>query len=262
MRGDIQSGNIAVALTSIDQPLMAEQKGYLLTNHTYVCTTPDGVVFLDLRSDKYLGLGGTQANALSRVVQGWPVNPMHSAELGAEVCPVDVADQLVAEGLLTRDAEVGKNATPIMLADRSLVALGEDVEPLPRIRSADVARVLAALASTTYLLRTQSMVKVVRHLTVETEALAARAAEFDPSRAADLISVFRRLRMYTFTASSNCLFNALTLRRFLASNGILARWVVGVRTNPFGAHSWVQLHHYVMDSNPEELSFFTPILAA
>jgi hypothetical protein len=244
------------------QQLAADPKGYLLTQHTYVCATPDGVVFLDLRSDKYLGLGGTQAHALSRVVQGWPENSLSSVELDADVCAVDVADLLVAAGLLTRDCEVGKSATPVMLTDRPLVALGEDLEPPPTIRSADVARALIALVSTTYLLRTQSMVKVVQRVTAETEKLAARAAPFDASRTAELISIFRRLRMYTFTASGNCLFHSLTLRRFLASNGILARWVVGVRTNPFRAHSWLQLHHYVMDSTPEELGFFTPILVA
>jgi Transglutaminase-like superfamily len=241
--------------------LPRDPRSYLLSQHAYVCATHDGVVFLDLRRDKYLGLGGAQAHALSSVVQGLPEYRGSTTVEVEKAYATDVAELLIAEGLLTRDPVLGKSAAPVKLtAERSLVALGEDLERPRKIRSAEAGRFLVACVSTTCLLRTHSMFKVVQHVTARTDRLATYATTFDPDRTAELVSIFRRLRTYLFTARGHCLFHALALRHFLASNGVFASWVVGVRTSPFAAHSWLQLNHYVMDATPEEISPFTPIL--
>jgi hypothetical protein len=35
---------------------------------------------------------------------------------------------------------------------------------------------------------------------------------------------------------------------------------MGVKVNPWAAHSWVQSGEYVLDGTPEQVRFFTPIL--
>jgi hypothetical protein len=37
--------------------------------------------------------------------------------------------------------------------------------------------------------------------------------------------------------------------------------MIGVTAIPFAAHSWVQEDRFVFDESPEEVCFFTPILA-
>lgn len=241
-----------------------DSRNYLLTKHAYACATHDGVIFLDLRRDKYLGLGGAQAEALSALVQGWPEAPGRAETPESEESQpynAAVAELLIAEGLLTRDRALGKAASPVRLTtEKSLVVLGDDLERPPKIRPADAVRFLRACVGTTYLLRTQSMVEVVRRVAQRREQSASHLAPFDPDRTAELVNIFRRLRMYTFTASGHCLFHSLALRQFLDSNDVFPSWVVGVKTNPFAAHSWLQLNQYVMDATPEEVGFFTPIL--
>ena len=38
-------------------------------------------------------------------------------------------------------------------------------------------------------------------------------------------------------------------------------WVIGVRTKPWAAHSWVQQGTLLLDANPEQVCDYSPILA-
>jgi hypothetical protein len=89
---------------------------------------------------------------------------------------------------------------------------------------------------------------------------AQGAAEYDVELAA-LVRQFRRLRPYAFAAHDQCLFHALTLTRFLGAHGVYPTWVIGVRLRPWGAHSWVQHDHWLLDATPEAVREYTPILA-
>jgi hypothetical protein len=44
-------------------------------------------------------------------------------------------------------------------------------------------------------------------------------------------------------------------------SGLAATWVIAVRPRPWGAHSWVQLDNLLLDTNPEEINGYTPILS-
>ena len=37
-------------------------------------------------------------------------------------------------------------------------------------------------------------------------------------------------------------------------------WVIGVTTQPWAAHSWVQWGGFLLDTNPEKVCAYTPIL--
>ena len=43
-----------------------------LSDHVHVCTTVDGSVILDLKRDKYLGLGRDETVLISTLVDEWP----------------------------------------------------------------------------------------------------------------------------------------------------------------------------------------------
>ena len=71
---------------------------------------------------------------------------------------------------------------------------------------------------------------------------------------------FERLRPLAFSARDRCLHDSLSLAFFLLAQGLSARWVIGVKTNPFGAHSWVQSGRTVLNDQHEYVRAFRPIL--
>jgi len=77
---------------------------------------------------------------------------------------------------------------------------------------------------------------------------------------AGMVDVFRRLRPLLFAAEGRCLLHALTLIRFLSKYEFYPEWAIGVTTQPWGAHSWVQWGNYLLDTNPEKVCAYTPIL--
>ena len=62
------------------------------------------------------------------------------------------------------------------------------------------------------------------------------------------------------SAADRCLPRSIALALRLARDGLAAQLVIGVRTNPFGAHSWTQPEDEVQNDSVEEVLRFTPIL--
>jgi hypothetical protein len=79
-------------------------------------------------------------------------------------------------------------------------------------------------------------------------------------RVAAMVSVFRRLRPFVFSAEGRCLLHALTLVKFLSRYDFHPEWMIGVTTQPWGAHSWVQWGNFLLDTNPEKVCGYVPIL--
>ena len=71
---------------------------------------------------------------------------------------------------------------------------------------------------------------------------------------------YTRLRPFALTTYDRCLNDSLALIHFLATQGHFPRWVIGVRVQPFGAHSWVQSGDVVLNDLPENVRHYRPIL--
>jgi hypothetical protein len=76
----------------------------------------------------------------------------------------------------------------------------------------------------------------------------------------DAVSTFEQLRPLAFSAHDNCLYDSLTLIEYLAHQWIFPNWVIGVRTRPFLAHSWVQMDTVVLNDLHEHVGKFVPIM--
>ncbi len=57
-----------------------------------------------------------------------------------------------------------------------------------------------------------------------------------------------------------CLFDSLSLMRFLLANGVCADLVFGVRGRPFAAHCWVEACGEILDDGGEECRSFVEIV--
>lgn len=86
-----------------------------------------------------------------------------------------------------------------------------------------------------------------------------------PSTPQALAAVSRHARLFEHWApfvpgQGECLYRAYLLRAYLATQGLGASWVFGVRTWPFAAHCWLQCGDLVLDDDPDRVGLYTPIL--
>jgi Transglutaminase-like superfamily len=235
-----------------------------LSQHIHVCRVNSTIIVLDLSRDKYVGLSGSAAQTLVAAIGGAAElghdHPQNDALVSKDET-VRLINTFIAQGVLTSETTQGKKATPITLdPGTARIALDPNV-PLRRgIRLADVMRFLAACFSTYWLLRCGSLRTTLEALDA-TKRDHGRGVEFDAELAADLVAIFRRLRSFTFSAHRRCLFHAVTLTKFLSYYRVFPTFVMGVRLEPWAAHSWVQHGEFVLDGTPEQARFFKPIVA-
>jgi hypothetical protein len=251
-------------------------------SHVHVCITGDGSVLLDLKRDKYFGLGREDTWLLATMVDDWPCpawtrTPAESPnpEAAKRICR-----SMLEEGLLVEEGTLasGRRAkeqndtcetggVSIAGRDRSsidmkapLLSVGDEIEVPAAIRFRHVARFVAAYAWASYSLRGRLLMATVTAIRVKKNQRLQSGARWELLRLAGLIDIFRRLRPYLFAAEGHCMVHALTLVRFLGSYDIYPDWVIGVATQPWAAHSWVQWGNYLLDTNPEKVCQYTPIL--
>ena len=236
---------------------MNEQQ-YWLAQHVHLCVTDHYAVLLDLRRDKYLGVGREHMQALAASVVGWPTmaRPDNTAPQSSDA----LLNKMLSEGMLTSDPAVGKNALPLALPSQQSIAIEADLECRPQISVRQVWQVLAAAATAKALLKWRPIEAVVARVE-KRKRRRCTADTFDFDAARPLVDAFLYLRPLFFTTKEKCLFDSLVLVELLARHNLFPVWLFGVSTNPFKAHSWVRGGDYVLNDQPERVSRFTPILA-
>lgn len=240
-------------------------KAYWLPSHVRACSTATGTVLLDLRRNRYFGVGRKETIALRALAGNWHSLAMASATFASDDEPlppqdaVGIADKLVQAGLLSDSAPepAAFTTTPVDL-NSLLTSVGHELDRRASIRWHHITAFLRACLWARRSVRSNTLFLVAEE--VGRQKSAAGGA-FDTERAVELVGIFRRLRPHTFAARDQCLFHALALVRFLGYHGVYPTWVIGVRTKPWAAHSWVQQGTLLLDANPEQVCEYTPILA-
>lgn len=227
---------------------------YHLPKHVYACSLAGGMVFLDLRRNRYFCLSEPDAAAVQPAIANYQASKPYRSSSSH---PEQVATRLRQAGLL-QSQDPGERAW--MWRGHNHDALSSiDDRHLGRCTSYRYAFRFARSCLWARLnLRTKCLLAIAEDL----ERLRGhRCGTCDPERTAHLVDVFRRMRPFAFTSLDQCLFHALALARFVNDSGQLATWVIGVRLRPWGAHSWVQQGHCVLDTTPEIVREYAPILA-
>lgn len=239
-----------------------ENKAFWIPPHTRVCVTATGAVLLDLKRNRYFGLGNREARSLSTLAANWSAVSMSSGR-ALEPMPQDdaarLADALVKAGFLTpvAPAEAGP---PVVALDcvTTLTSVGYELAASPQLR---LHHIVAFLRASFWAKRAVDSRLLYSIACEVAEGKAGITHDTDLTRIVELVSVFRRLRPYAFATKDQCLFHALALLKFLAHYNLFPTWVIAVRPTPWAAHSWLQFGNHVLDCNPEEISGYTPILA-
>lgn len=244
---------------------MHTEKAYWLPPHVRACTTATGTVLLDLRRNRYFGVGRKETRVLSSLTANWRDTPSTTTNFSSDVDPlpledaVRIADKLVQAGLLSNDASEPAAFTPAEIDLNSLLtSVGHELDRKSSIRPRHIIHFVRACTWARRAVRSRTLYLVSEEIG---RTKNAAGAPFDADRAIELVGVFRRLRPHTFAARDQCLFHALALVKFLASHDLYPTWVIGVRTKPWAAHSWVQQGTLLLDANPEQVCDYTPILA-
>jgi hypothetical protein len=238
----------------------AHEMHYLLAPHVFMCRTPDHVVMLDLRRDKYLALDEQHSTSLSRVVVGWPST---SRTVSGDGTPVDIDEltrSMLDQDLLTIESALGKPATPVDLPTPAESLAHSYFIHKPRITVGQFMRFALACILAAFELRFYSLERIVRSAgnMRSSRQKADRGSELSMAR--HLVAVFEGLRPFSFAGTKSCMFDALALLKFLSFYRIHPNWVFGVRTTPFCAHCWVQWDECLFNDVPDRTSTFTPIM--
>jgi len=243
-------------------------KGTLtIAAHVHVCVTADGSVLLDLKRDKYLGVGKETTELLANGIPAWPrprwqysMGRLESTEAVAET--EELIGMFVTEGLLVPDTDqcATRAATPPDYMKRDWISIGDEVDLDPAVTKADVANFVAAFLWARGSLAFRSFWVIVEMLRAQKAEHCGDADGPAILEIARLVGVFRRLRPFVFAAEGRCLLHALSLIKYLSRYGLYPDWVIGVATRQWGAHSWVQWGNYLLDSSPDKVCRFTPIM--
>jgi hypothetical protein len=234
---------------------------YWIPAHVRVCPLLASTILLDLRRNRYFGIGMNETRALSTLALNWNDANGNAATVEhlAPDAALAMADALVGAGLLSRDPPADRETFGGAPLDLSgvLISAGHELSRPTSLRPMHIANFLAALAWTWRALRSRTLYSIASEVR---DRKASASGAFDQQRAVELVGIFRRLRPHTFAARDRCLFHSLALVRFMARHDVFPTWVIGVRANPWGAHAWVQQDKLLLDANPEQVCEYTPIL--
>jgi hypothetical protein len=231
---------------------------YLLAEHVRLGLSEGQAILLDLKNDRYLGLGRSESAALSKVILEWPQTDYPGGNCDAisqqdtELLVREMLDrQLIAEGeaALTR-------RRPAAALDAACAAVTPMAEP--RVLKHTKNCLLGFLAASLKL-KLLGLEGVIRSVAAR-KTKRATETQPDSRQLSELVAVFTTLRPLLFTARDACLFDSLALLEFLAKYKIYPTWVFGVVAAPFSAHSWLQYGGVVLNDYPENVLKYSPIL--
>jgi Transglutaminase-like superfamily len=241
--------------------------GYFLTPYVFTCDTRHGAVLLHLQRNKYFGLAMSDVIYLKKVVRNWPAPEGEAYSVSTSVAVEECSMTSLVQSLLKADvlqrtppSRGGITCSRISL-NGPLASVGDEIIRKASVRPAHFATFVFSLLSAATCLRCLPLKSTVGIVSRRKARVMSNGYGFNLEHAAELVFVFRRLRPYFFVAEGNCLLHALTLVTFLAIHREFPCWVLGVRTEPWGAHSWVQYGDYLLDTNPEKVCEYEPILA-
>lgn len=233
------------------------QRAYGLANNVFACVASGRVVFLDLRRNRYFCLREDDSAAVE-------------APLGFTRCsvcsrmPCDSADNyqrtrlilstLLRQGLIQPATTTAPSGLPqIEIASVSAAPAATGVNAL--YTHHHLRKFALASLVTSWNLRLRSMQKVVDRVKRRKHKNQGRRT----GELLELLAIFERLRPL-YARQYVCLYDSLALLEFLARHGYFADWVFGVKSEPFGAHCWLQYRDRLLNDSVDYVRNFTPIM--
>jgi hypothetical protein len=224
---------------------------YFLPEHVYFCGRGTSLIFLDLRHDSYVRIGGDEASAFCTAF----------SDSASGECASDSGSPLskfLSRGLLTTSIDKAKPVSPTEAPLPVAALLPSDARPTAPIRVADVIRFIWACTAAATRLRLQPIESIVKSVRCR-KYHRQKPDPIDLSAIRSLVAAFQRLRVL-FPANYLCLFDSLALIEFLACYDFYPTWIFAVRFDPWAAHCWLQVGEVAVNEDPEITEDYTPIM--
>jgi hypothetical protein len=234
------------------------QQIYRLADHVRACHVDGQVVLLDLRRDRYIGVGGALLPALASRVADWPLckskngHQTRSTEVDAWVA------NMLQQGMLTSGLPTAAVRPSITEPQHSLASFDEPTRQGMKWRR--VARLAYSSITVGHWLKRFNLADIAIRVERFRSTAASESAGASDGKLRAAASWYLHTRPLVMSSHDECLRDSLTMLRFLCAEGLYPRWVIGVRTRPFGAHSWVQAGSLVLNDVHENVRSYTPIL--
>lgn len=213
------------------------------------CNADGRIIFLDLNRQRYFQLNEHQTcwfEALMSEGYADPATPeMH------------LARRLEHMGLLTESN--GTSPAPCAPPQPRASLLDHPHNEERSLSLSDLPTVGWSVAGTFVALRLRGLRVVLNQHVQAKSNLVAGSASLDV-RAWSLAARFMAWSPALFTSHDECLFRSLALARFLIVHRYHAEIVIGVRSQPFRAHCWVQAGDMVFNEHLEIARDYCPLL--
>lgn len=221
---------------------------YALRPGLSFCTSGERTVFLDLNAGRYFALATDRYEAFQRWAMGFsPVEADHT-QLG----------KLAQSGILILVDEQPPplGATNVQTASpQRELDLRETNLSLPAVTSAVAARLLWAWRA-----RHWPMSRMVQALRRPADGGSVILSQPDGLKLRKTMRAFE-IADLLLGSQDRCLERSLALAATCRKQGLPVSLVIGVQTDPFSAHCWVQDGTFVLNERPDRAQMFTPILA-
>lgn len=233
---------------------------FRFADHVRACRIDEQVILLDLKRDKYQGVGNARTASVSHVIVDWP-----DCDSRSPPPPTSGRSAAVSTLLKTLSSQAMlENACgappPRAHLDEALDSWRPSVtDSVSSINWQDLLRLGWSAAGAACWLQWNSLAQI-EHKVVRLRRQVPGHVPAGPDELHRQVSSYMRVRPFIFTARERCLHDSLSLIRFLAARALFPRWVIGVRTRPFAAHSWVQSGNVVLNDLHDHVRAFRPIL--
>ena len=112
-------------------------------------------------------------------------------------------------------------------------------------------------------LRWSSFDKIYLQVVREEEDNSCTLSAEEVKRQVDVLTrSIRIIRRFDLRRRRECLPRALAVHRLLCRGGVPAKFRLGIRTAPFGAHAWVEVHGEVVSDYGDEATEYQQLTSA
>ncbi len=239
---------------------------YYLRRDIFFCSVQGNILFVNLCRDSYQLLTTEYASKLIKRIPSFIGKDAQcdygtlSEENDASYSAEQIVNTLIDQKILTTNAAEGNPIAQVNveIPTRSIF---EDQPIRSFIAPADIFRFLFASYRVMRNLKNQSLDLVIHQMRARKAKKRAFAATYNFDEAHRLTHAFKRMLPFLKTREDECLFEGLALTEFLSYYGIFPTCVIGVVTDEFGAHCWVQDRGCVFNDTVERVLDFTPIVS-
>lgn len=219
--------------------------GFTLRSGISFCDVSGRLLFLDVMADRYFCLGPEAEKAFRIAMRDRYTAPPGAGPLKRLI----EARMLIA----TADESVPMPCQAPAAATGSLLDC-IDVPATMRLRLG----VLRDIAAARFDLKYRNLQQVLA--AVAKQKCRPGPCPGETGRTASQIAAAFQWSGNLMRSHDQCLPRSVAAARRLASMGVAADLIIGVRLNPFAAHSWVQCGQWLVNDRADNVRPFTPVL--